>query len=51
MLEEKIKQIRMYLMDSLIARSGQVIAADVVTDICNELMERINDVLRQEDAP
>ena len=49
MPEEMIKQLRMYLMDSLLARTGAVIAPDVVSEITNEFMGRVAHMSEEEE--
>lgn len=42
--DEYIKKIRLYIIDSLMARNGMQISSDLINDIATELSPRIADI-------
>lgn len=47
--QEQERQVRMYLLDSLMSRSGREITPDLVQEITKEMMERLVEVFAQDD--
>lgn len=45
MTKDEMETLRMFVLDTLLARTGKELSPDVIKDILGELMERVSDLM------